>query len=291
MGQLADSALAAWRIPWCTAIFLLLAAMLYLRGFARMHHQMPVRFPRSRLAFYLAGLAAFALALVSPLEALDDRLLVTHMVQHLLLLMIAPPLLLLGAPQIPLVRAIPPGLAKRSIGVLAKSRTCRRLFAGVTHPAAALLAFSLVILGWHLPAPFQAALRSDDWHIAEHGCMITAGLLFWYPVIQPWPAAERWPRWALVPYLMVADAENSLLAGFMVLSGRLLYPFYAGVPRIDALAPINDQVLAGAIMWVPGSILFLVPALALLMMALRPHSLVRPRWDRNARSQGSAAVI
>jgi putative membrane protein len=205
--------------------------------------------------------------------------------------MIAPPLLLLGAPQIPFVRALPPVLAKRTIGVLAKSRTCRGFFDCITHPVAALLIFSLVILGWHLPGPFQAALRSDDWHIAEHGCMIAAGILFWYPVILPWPAADRWPRWAMVPYLLVADAENSLLGGFMVLSGRLLYPFYATVPRIGGIAPMNDQVVAGAIMWVPGSFLFLIPAIALLMMALRPHSLVRPGWDTHMRSRGSAAVI
>jgi putative membrane protein len=222
MSQLTDAALAGWTFPWWTGLLLLLTSALYLRGFMRVHRQMPARFPLSGLALYLAGVVTLALALASPLVALDDRLLLTHMVQHLLLLMIAPPLLLLGAPQIPIVRAIPPVLAKRTVGLIAKSRAARRLLAGATHPVTGLTLFSAVMLGWHLPGPFQAALHSDNWHIIEHGCMIAAGLLFWYPVIRPWPAAERWSGWALVPYLLVADGANSVVAAFMVFSGRPL---------------------------------------------------------------------
>src|ERR1700679_56319 len=108
MSQFADTALAAWSFPWWTSALLLVVMALYVRGFLRLHRQMPARFPRSRLAFYLAGIAVLAIALVSPLETLDDRLLITHMMQHLLLLMVAPPLLLIGAPQIPVIRALPP---------------------------------------------------------------------------------------------------------------------------------------------------------------------------------------
>jgi cytochrome c oxidase assembly factor CtaG len=106
--------------------------------------------------------------------------------------------------------------------------------------------------------------------------MITAGLLFWFPVIRPWPAAEQWSRWALVPYLLIADGVNSLLAGFMVFSGRVLYPSYASLPRLGGISVINDQVIAGAIMWVPGSILFSVTAIAIVINALRPHALTHP---------------
>jgi len=283
MGPALYSTLATWRFPWSTGGLLLTLAALYLRGFGRLHRQMPVRFPLRRLSFYLLGSAALALAVLSPLEAFDDRLLITHMVQHLLLLVIAPPLLLLGAPQIPLIRAIPPAVAKCTIGVIAKSRACRRTVDFVTHPVSAFLLFSVALLGWHLPGPFELALRSDWWHAAEHGSFILAGMLFWYPVVRPWPAAERWSQWALLPYLLLADAENSILAAFMVFSGRLLYPSYANSPRIDAISAINDQIVAGAIMWVPGSILFLIPAIAIVIGALRPHALVQPRADRYAR--------
>jgi cytochrome c oxidase assembly factor CtaG len=273
MSQLADAALAAWRFPWWTCAVLVVGVALYLRGFVRVYQQMPLRFQLRRLTFYLAGCATLAIALLSPLEALDDRLLITHMLQHLLLLLIAPPLLLLGAPQIPLVRALPPGIAKRTIGVIAKSRTCRRLLDGLTHPVGALVFFTLVMLGWHLPGPFQLALRSNCWHITEHGCFIVAGTFFWYPIVRPWPAAERCSRWALVPYLLIADAENSVLGAFMVFTGRLLYPFYAEVPRVAGITTTTDQIVAGAIMWVPASILLLVPAVAIVVRALQPGNL------------------
>ena len=291
MSQLVEAALAAWRFPSLTTALLAATTALYLRGFLLVHRQMPLRFPLSRLAFYLAGIGTLAIALISPLEALDDRLLITHMLQHLLLLLIAPPLLLLGAPQIPLIRAIPPALAKRTIGAIAKSRACRRLLESLTHPVGALTLFTLVMLGWHLPGPFQLALRSDGWHIAEHGCFIVAGTFFWYPIVSPWPAAERCSRWALVPYLLIADAENSVLGAFMVFSGRLLYPFYAEVPRIAVITTITDQIVAGAIMWVPGSILLLVPAVAIVVHALQPTKLAASRLDGYANDPNLSAVI
>lgn len=272
-----EVALAEWQVPLWTSGWILLSMALYVRGFARVHLQMPERFPRWRFGAYLAGMAALAIALVSPLEALDERLLIAHMVQHLILLMMAPPLLLLGAPQIPLIRGIPPTLAKRTIGVIAKSQTCRHLFDLLTHPIGAFLLFSIAMLGWHLPGPFEFGLRSDYWHAAEHGCFIIGGLLFWYPIMRPWPAVERWSRLTLVPYLVLADVENSMLAAFMVFSGRLLYPSYAGIVRIGGISAATDQIAAGSIMWVPGSIVFLIPAVAIVISALKPHTLIRPK--------------
>jgi putative membrane protein len=272
-----DVALAEWRFPWWTGALLILMAWLYLRGFARMHRQMPTRFTLHRIGFYLSGIVALAVALVSPLEALDDRLLITHMLQHLLLLMIAPPLLLLGAPQIPLIRALPPSLAKRTVGVIAKSRACRRCLSLLTHPASAFLLFSVAMLGWHLPGPFESALHSDYRHAAEHACFIVAGTLFWYPIVRPWPAIERWSRLAFVPYLLIADVENSMLAAFFVFSSHVLYPSYANLPSVNQIPAITDQIVAGAIMWGPGSIVFLVPAIVIVIRALEPHTLAKPR--------------
>jgi putative membrane protein len=271
-----DVALVEWRIPWCTGALLVVMAGLYLRGFARMHRQMPTRFTLHRMGFYLSGIVALAVALDSPLEALDNRLLITHMLQHLLLLMIAPPLLLLGAPQIPMIRALPPWIAKRTVGVITKSRACRRCFCFVTHPASAFLLFSIAMIGWHLPGPFESALHSDYRHAAEHACFIVAGTLFWYPIVRPWPAIERWSRLAFLPYLLIADAENSMLAAFLVFSGRVLYPSYANLPRFNQIPAITDQIVAGGIMWVPGSIVFLVPAIVIVMRALEPRTLAKP---------------
>ncbi|HEY1850188.1 MAG TPA: cytochrome c oxidase assembly protein [Candidatus Binataceae bacterium] len=275
--SIADTALATWRFPWWTSGLLLLTVTLYARGFAGLHRQMPSRFPLRRLGFFLAGTAAIALALISPLEALDEALLTAHMVQHLLLLTIAPPLLLLGAPQIPMIRGIPPKLAKRTIGIIAKSHSCKGLFRFVTHPVSAFLLFSVAMLGWHLPGPFETALRSDYWHALEHGCFLSAGMIFWYPILRPWPAVEQWTRWAFVPYLLIADAENSVLAAFMVFSGRVIYSSYANQARIDGIPAITDQVVAGAVMWLPGSMPFLIPAIVIVIRALQPSTLATPR--------------
>lgn len=161
MNAIVGAAVQAWSFQWGTSAFLLLTAVLYFRGFARLHPQMPERFPRWRLGAFMAGTAALALALASPLEALDDRLLTTHMVQHLLLIFVAPPLLMMGAPAIPIIRALPPYVAKRTIGALVRSRGVRRFFRFATHPATTFAAFSVLMLGCHLPGPFQMALRSE----------------------------------------------------------------------------------------------------------------------------------
>lgn len=286
IASIADTALATWRFPWWTSGSLLLMVMLYARGFAGVHRQMPSRFPLRRLGFFLAGTAAIALALISPLEALDDKLLTIHMVQHLLLLIIAPPLLLLGAPQIPLIRGIPPKLAKQTISVIAKSHSCRRFFRFVTHPVSAFILFSVAMLGWHLPGPFECALRSNYLHALEHGCFLAAGMIFWYPVLHPWPAVEEWTPWAFVPYLLIADAENSLLAAFMVFSGRVIYPSYADVARINGIPAVTDQIVAGAIMWLPGSMPFLIPAIVIVIRALQPRTLAIPRSGHYVRGAG-----
>jgi len=288
IASIADTALATWRFPWWTSSSLLLTLMLYARGFAAVHRQMPSRFTVRRLGFFLAGTAAIALALISPLEALDDTLLATHMVQHLLLLTIAPPLLLLGAPQVPLIRGIPPRLAKRTIGVIAKSHSCKRLFRFLMHPFSAFLLFSVAMLGWHLPGPFEYALRSDYWHALEHGCFLVAGMIFWYPIVRPWPAVEQWTRWAFVPYLMIADAENSVLAAFMVFSGRVIYPSYANAARINGIPALTDQLVAGAIMWLPGSMPFLIPAIVIVIRSLQPRTLAIPR--SNAYVPGAGVI-
>jgi hypothetical protein len=93
-------------------------------------------------------------------------------------------------------------------------------------------------------------------------------------------AVERCSRWALVPYLLIADAENSLLAAFLIFSGRVLYPFYASAPCIDGITAMTDQIVAGAIMWLPGLIGFLVSAVAIVIGALEPHTLARPEVGR-----------
>jgi putative membrane protein len=268
-----QNAFDSWTPPVLTIATLLIIAAIYARGFRRLHRQMPDRFPTWRLAMFTAGIAALFIAIASPLEELDDLLLQIHMTQHLLLMIVAPPLLLAGAPAIALVRGLPPRVAKAIVGPILRSSIVRRLFTGLTEPLVCWIAFVAATWGWHLPATFQLALRSDGWHVVEHACFFTTALMFWYPVVQPWPSAARWPRWAMLPYLLLADGQNTVLAALFMFSDRLIYPFYASAPHIAGFTPLGDQVVAGAIMWVPGSIFYLVPATLIMFQMLAPPKL------------------
>jgi cytochrome c oxidase assembly factor CtaG len=269
------SLFASWTPPLGTISMLLITAAFYVRGFRLLHLQMPARFPIWRLTAFMSGIAALLIAIASPLEEFDDQLLQVHMTQHLILMLIAPTLLLAGAPAIVFVRATPPRFAKLLLGRAMRSRAVRRLFAWVTDPIVCWLAFAAAFWIWHLPGFFQLALRSERWHIVEHGCFFVTALLFWYPVIQPWPSVTRWPRWSMIPYLLLADGQNTILAALFMFSDRLIYPFYATVPPVAGFTPLGDQIVAGAIMWVPGSLFYLIPGALIMFRMLAPRDLAQ----------------
>jgi cytochrome c oxidase assembly factor CtaG len=268
-----QTAVESWNPPVGTIATLLILTTLYARGFFRLHRQMPQRFPLWRLASFTGGIGALLVAIASPLEEFDDALLQVHMAQHLILMILAPGLLLAGAPAIPMVRGLPPRIAKTLVGPLLRSSSVRVVFAWLTQPWLCWIAFAVATWGWHLPTTFQLALRSNGWHVVEHVCFLSTALMFWYPVVQPWPSVSRWPRWAMLPYLLLADGQNTILSALFIFSGRLLYPYYATVPRIAGSTPMNDQIIAGAIMWVPGSIFYLVPAALIVFELLAPQNL------------------
>jgi cytochrome c oxidase assembly factor CtaG len=268
----ARAVLASWRFDPALVLGLLALALLYARGWCVLRRQMPERFPVRRLVSFIAGLVVLLVAVASPLDIFAALLLQVHMIQHLLLLMVAPPLLLLGAPLVPLLRGLPPRMTKEWIGPFVGWPALRRAFALATHPIACWSALVLATWLWHLPALYQLALRSPAWHAVEHATFLAAGLLFWWPVMQPWPSRAVWPRWTMPLYLLLADVQNTIFAAFLSFSERLLYPVYASVPRLGGLSALDDQVAAGAIMWVPGSVLFLVPAAVITARLLSPRA-------------------
>ena len=181
------------------------------------------------------------------------------MTQHLLLMMLAPPLVWLADPLLPLVRGLPRPIRHYWVRPLLQSRGLRRALARLSHPAAAWPIYVAVTWLWHLPSMFQLALRSGGWHWLEHASFFAAALLFWYPVVRPYPARPAWLTWWLVPYLILADVQNTVLSAIFAFADHPLYPHYADVPRLGGLSAIDDQRLAGVLMWVPGSVAFLLP--------------------------------
>jgi hypothetical protein len=198
------------------------------------------------------------------------------MLQHMLLMMVAPPLLLLGAPLIPLLRGLPVFAAREFAAPLLNWPLAQRFGRALTHPLVALFLMSAVMLGWHVPKAYELALGSSSWHQFEHAGFLFASLVFWWPVVQPWPSVARWPRWSMVPYLLIADLQNTILSGILVFSDRVLYPTYSRVPRLFGLSALQDQVAAGAIMWVVGSVAFIIPAVIIAIHCLQKKSLAQP---------------
>jgi cytochrome c oxidase assembly factor CtaG len=254
-----DAFLRSWAFdPWLL-VALLMTAGVYLRGWLVLRRRDGRRWHGGHLAAFLGGLAALYLALASPIEPFAALLLQVHMLQHLLLMMAAPPLLWLGAPLFPLLRGLPQPVRTYWVVPLLRSPALRTLFARLTHPAVALPLFVATTWLWHAPAAYELALRSSGWHYLQHTCFLATGLLFWYPVVRPYPSRPRWSPWLLLAYLFLADLQNTALSALLTFSDRVLYPYYLQVPRLGGLSALEDQAAAGVLMWVPGSLAFLVP--------------------------------
>src|SRR5262249_35709097 len=148
-----------------------------------------------RSTSFLLGLLLIWVAAASPVAALDEQLLTIHMVQHLLLMTLAPPLIWLGEPVKPLVRGLPRQLARFFWGPVA-----RRSGSTISHLAVGWLAATVVLVGWHIPAAFALGMQSGAWHLVEQASFLGAGLLFWRPVVQPWPSVSR-PNLSIILYL------------------------------------------------------------------------------------------
>lgn len=253
---------AVWRSwvfdPWLLA-GIVLTASIYYRGWRFLHRRDPARWKLNALFSFGGGLLAIVLALCSPIEPFSGLLLQVHMIQHVLLMMVAPPLLWLGSPLFPMLRGLPEPIRSYWVGPLLASHKIRHFFGWLTQPLVALPLFVAVNTLWHLPVMYDLAMRSTGWHYLQHLSFLGVSLLFWYPVVRPYPSKPHWSAWLLLPYLFLADLFNTALSGLLAFSSRVLYPYYDEVPRLGGLTALDDQSTAGLMMWVPGSVAFLFP--------------------------------
>jgi cytochrome c oxidase assembly factor CtaG/polyferredoxin len=268
-----DAALRSW--PWEPGLLagLLVTAAVYLRGWRDYRRRDPARWRPRQPGAFLGGLTALYLALASPIEPFAALLLSVHMVQHLLLMMVVPPLIWLGDPLLPLLRGLPRPIRVGWVGPLFGVPELRWLAAWLAHPVTAWLLFIAATWAWHIPAVYDLALRSPNLHFLQHACFLGTGMLFWYPVVRPFPSRPRWTLWLLVPYLFLADVSNTALAALLAFSDRVLYPYYAEVPHLAS--PLDDQAAAAVLMWVPGSVAFLLPLAAVGIRLMFPPRATR----------------
>ncbi len=267
--------LRTWSVPVIPLIGLLLVLGLYLRGWMLVRQTRERELPAWRAASFVGGLVALWIALASPIDALDDYLLTAHMIQHFILMSIAPPLIALGAPVVPLLRGLPRGVVV-AFRPLFQADWLRPIGRTLLHPVTAWLAMNAAYVAWHVPAAFELTFQSERIHDFEHLCFFSTSLMFWWVVVEPWPARSSWPRWAMIPYLLSADVVNTALSATLAFAGKVLYAEYAEAPRLCFLTPLKDQVAAGSEMWVLNSTVMLVPAVIIAIKELSPRWMAEP---------------
>lgn len=224
----------------------LVLAALYTRAVVVSRRPTPLVQP---LAFF-GGCVALLLALNGPLHDLSDYyLLSAHMVQHLILTLVAPPLWLAGTPG---------HLADAMLEPVVRGRIGGAVARGVTHPLMALALYAVALIGWHLPGPYGAALERHGWHVAEHLTLIGTAVLAWWPILSPSRRLPALPYAAQLLYLFVFGIPMTVVAAFVTGADQPLYPWYAAAPRLFGLTPLADQQLGGVIMWVPAGVIPLV---------------------------------
>jgi cytochrome c oxidase assembly factor CtaG len=246
--------LGTWSVDPGLSLTLLACAAIYLRAAWRTTRAPPGAIPAARLrrpwprrrtAAFLAGLAAVALALESGLDGYAEQMLSIHMIQHLVLILVAPPLLLAGAPITLALRGLAPG-PRRALARALRSR----VMGALSHPATGLLAFGAVMLSTHLTPLFELALTHPLVHVAEHMLYLTSGLLFWAVLIAPGPRARRLDGLGEVVYLLLGMPLMSVVGVILETDGSPRYAEYLAPARRLGISALGDQRLAGALMWV-----------------------------------------
>jgi putative membrane protein len=262
----------SWWFPVSLLFALLLTELLYLRGWLRLRSASVRVIPAWRVTSFSLGLFLIWMAVGSPVAVLDEQLLTAHMIQHLLLMTFAAPLILLGLPVTPFLQGLPHQFAQAVAGPLIHWSPVQRFGRMLVRPTFSWLAATATLVGWHVPVIFTLALQSGAWHAFEQATFLAAGLLFWWPVVQPWPNAATEPRWLILLYLFLATLPCDILSAFLVFSERVAYPVYLSASRQSVLSALADQQCAGALMWTCVTFVYLVPASILSMRLLAPRN-------------------
>jgi putative membrane protein len=235
-------------------IGVLLMAALYTRAIIASGRSLSVAQP---LAFF-GGCVALLLALNGPLHDLSDYyLLSAHMVQHLVLTLVAPPLWLAGTPDFVLDGLLDRLLRRPLAGALVRT---------ATRPLVAISIYAVTLVGWHLPGPYNAALERHGWHVVEHLSLLAGAVLAWWPILSTSRRLPALPYAAQLLYLFVFGIPMTVVAAFVTAAEQPLYPWYALAPRLFSLTPLADQQLGGIIMWVPAGV---IPLLAFTVVFFR----------------------
>ena len=222
-----------------------------------------------RLAAYIGGMVVLMTSLMSPIDLLGGQLFFMHMIQHLLTMMVAAPLLALSNPFPIGLWGLPTPLRRVVASGFVHDSWFRRALTYVTRPSIVWFLYLVIYLGWHDPEFYTLALRRDGVHDFQHITFFVGSMLYWWHVTGAGPRLHgQFPIWARIVYLLAMIPPN-MIAGIMIaLSPTVIYTYYESVPRIWGYTVLQDQMAAGVIMWIPGSMMFLIAALVFVSKLL-----------------------
>jgi len=252
-------------------VYVGLAAWLYVLGSRGRWRPEPLQ-----AASFFAALLTIVIALDSPIDVYADKLFWVHMLQHILLLTVAPPLFLLGRPWPRMWRALPLGPRTQVARTVAHARWASPIRA-LARPLPAWILFTATLLAWHIPAAYDATLTSGTVHAVEHAMFFFTGLLFWARVIDPGPLRPRlvWPM--RIAYAAGAMVVGWALAITLVIVPHPIYGYYAAlVSRPGGISALTDQQIAAGVMWVPGSLAYTITFIIGFYRWLEPDRSARP---------------
>ena len=286
MDPILRAVLLSWNWRLDVIIILLVLGGLYTVGWRRLRkrtrrerrirrgprrHELAARW---RLASYHTGLVFVALALLSPIDALGQQLFFMHMIQHLLLIMFAPPLLLIANPM-PFILWGLPAKWRLKVGhgiarLLHREGSLRSWLRMATGAGVVWLLWTIAVIGWHDPAMYNAALRSEFLHDLEHITFFMASMFFWWLVTGAGPHIHKqFGQIGRVVFTLAAVPPNMALGVVLAFTGAVIYSYYEAVPRLWGIDPVTDQRIGGVIMWIPGSMMFIIAALILIAQMLQ----------------------
>jgi cytochrome c oxidase assembly factor CtaG len=270
MDPVLQALLLSWDLRAEVILVLVLAGTVFGLGWWRIRSAKEQRLGRRRLATgwrlaaYLGGLVILGVALMSPIDVLGGQLFLMHMIQHLLLVMIVPTMLLIANP-LPFFMWGLPAKARRDVGrALSGGSAIRHGLHALTGPGLIWMAFIAIFLGWHDPNAYDAALRSDLIHDLEHLTFFGTAMLFWWLIIGAGPRLRSLSRGLRIGLLLATVPVNMAAGVAIAFAGQPVYTYYETVPRLWGLTVMQDQMLGGVIMWIPGSMMYILAALILI---------------------------
>ncbi|MFN8532525.1 MAG: cytochrome c oxidase assembly protein [Dehalococcoidia bacterium] len=263
--------LLSWNFDPLVVVGLVLALVLYVRGSRRLaaNGGFGRQVGGDRLTAAIAGWLTLVIALLSPIAVFSGYFLTAHMTQHLLVTQIAAPLLLLGRPVPTLVLGLPESIGRNIAPLLARDGPLFPIGSVLTSPFVSLGIFLLVFLGWHVPLLYDAAIGNPVLHDLEHFLFFWSAILFWWPAVDPISGRNQRRRFLSLISISIAFLAANALGIWFAFAGAVAYPSYQTGPLLFGVSPLDDQVAGGLVMWVGGSLLYGISAIAVLAAGLQ----------------------